>query len=345
MTGVQNNSPSNDAGYRSSARIAVIIPCRNEAASIHRVVSDFAAVLPRAEIHVCDNNSSDKTAELAASAGAIVHREPQAGKGNVVRRMFSDIEADIYVLVDGDDTYDHASAPAMIAYLESDELDMVVGTRNAASGAAYRTGHRFGNYLFTSLIARIFGNRVTDVLSGYRVFSRRFVKSFPALSTGFETETEFTVHALELRMPIGEISTPYKERPAESSSKLNAVRDGWRILWTIVLLFKEERPLWFFGLLSSVFAIASLLLASPLLLTFLETGLVPRLPTAVLSTGLMLLAFLGLTCGAILDSVSRSRREVRRLAYLGIPRNARQADVISQTTADSLMRSIANDSR
>lgn len=306
-------------------RIAVIIPCRNEAAGIAKVIMDFRAALPWAEIHVCDNASTDETADMARSVGAIVHHESEPGKGNVIRRMFSDVEADVYVLVDGDDTYDAHSAPAMVDLLENEELDMVVGTRAAQTGAAFRPGHQFGNYLFTTIIARIFGNRVSDVLSGYRVFSRRFVKSFPALSTGFETETEFTVHALELRMPIGEVSTPYKARPADSASKLNAIPDGIRILWTIIRLLKEERPLGFFGVSGALFAIAALVLAWPVFLTWLETGLVPRLPTAVLATGLMLIAFLSLTCGAILGSVAHSRRELRRLAYLAIPRNARPA--------------------
>ena len=302
------------------ARIAVVIPCRNEAASIARVVADFAAAIPGAAIHVCDNGSSDATAEAARSAGAIVHSESQPGKGNVVRRMFSDVEADIYVLVDGDDTYDARSAPDMVALLETERLDMVVGTRAAQSSAAYRRGHRFGNRVFTGIIARMFGNRVTDVLSGYRVLSRRFVKSFPALSTGFETETELTVHALELRMPIGEVTTPYKERPPESSSKLNAISDGWRILWTIVRLLKEERPLECFGAAGAVCALASMILAWPVIVTWLDTGLVPRLPTAVLATGLMLLAFLSWTCGTVLSSVCHSRREQRRLWYLSISR-------------------------
>jgi glycosyltransferase involved in cell wall biosynthesis len=319
-------SPQPERARDFPAQIAIVIPCRNEEASIAKVVTDFRAALPWAEIHVCDNASTDATIDVAAAAGAIVHRESEPGKGNVVRRMFSDIEADVYLLVDGDDTYDARSAPAMVDLLENSGLDMVVGTRVALSGAAYRPGHRLGNLLFTTIIAQIFGNRVSDVLSGYRVFSRRFVKSFPALSTGFETETEFTVHALELRMPIGEFCTPYKERPAESASKLNAVRDGFRILWTIVRLFKEERPLSFFGIAGAVFAMLSLVLAWPVVITWLETGLVPRLPTAVLATGLMLLAFLSWTCGAILGSVSLSRRELRRLSYLSIPRNARPSD-------------------
>jgi len=306
------------------SHIVVVIPCHNEEAGIAKVVAGFRAAIPWAEIHVCDNASTDRTVAEALRAGAVIHRETEPGKGNVVRRLFSDIEADIYVLVDGDDTYDADSAVSMVDLLESEELDMVVGVRLATSGAAYRTGHRLGNALFTAIIARIFGSRVTDVLSGYRVFSRRFVKSFPALSTGFEIETEFTVHALELHMPIGELATPYRERPAESASKLNAVRDGLRILWTIVRLFKEERPIGFFGLTGVCFALTSVALAWPVVTTWLETGLVPRLPTAVLATGLMLIAFLSWTCGAILGSVSLSRRELRRLAYLSIPRRARR---------------------
>jgi glycosyltransferase involved in cell wall biosynthesis len=303
----------------SAQRIAVILPCRNEAACIAKVVRDFRAVLPAATVHVCDNASTDGSPELAFGAGAIVHTEGLPGKGNVVRRMFSDIEADIYVLADGDDTYDHASAPELIDRLERDGLDMVVGARVAASGGAYRPGHRFGNYFLTKIVRLVFGDRITDMLSGYRVFSRRFVKSFPALTTGFETETELTIHALELRMPIAEVPTPYRERSAESASKLSTFRDGWRILRTILLLVKEERPLRFFGTLFAVLAGGSLVVAWPLFLTYLETGLVPRFPTAILATGLMLLAFLSLTCGAILDTVTRGRREMKRLHYLSIP--------------------------
>jgi glycosyltransferase involved in cell wall biosynthesis len=299
-------------------RIAVIIPCRNEAACIAKVVRDFRAALPAAAVHVCDNASTDGSPELAFGAGAIVHREGLRGKGNVIRRMFADVDADIYVLADGDDTYDHASAVALIDRLEREGLDMVVGARIAASNGAYRPGHRFGNYLLTKIVRLVFGDRITDMLSGYRVFSRRFVKSFPALTTGFETETELTIHALELRMPIAEVPTPYRERTAESASKLNTFRDGWRILRTILLLVKEERPLRFFGVLFVVLAGSSLIVAWPLLLTYLDTGLVPRFPTAILSTGLMLLAFLSLTCGAILDTVTRGRREMKRLHYLSI---------------------------
>jgi glycosyltransferase involved in cell wall biosynthesis len=300
--------------------VAILIPCRDEAAAIAKVIQDFKEALPDATVFVYDNQSSDNTAELAIEAGAIVRHETLPGKGNVVRRMFADIEADVYVLVDGDDTYDARGAPAMINKLEQDCLDMIVGTRIASSDSAYRAGHRFGNYLLTRLVAFLFGNRISDMLSGYRVFSRRFVKSFPALSTGFETETELTVHALELRMPIEEMAFPYNVRPDESSSKLNTYRDGWRILKTIVKLTKEEKPFLVFGCLSVVFAVCSLLLASPLLVTYLDTGLVPRLPTAILVTSLMLLAFLSLACGAILDVVTLGRREVKRLNYLSLPR-------------------------
>lgn len=311
-------------------RIAVLLPCRNEAAAIEKVVRDFSAALPGASIHVCDNRSTDDTAARAAAAGASVSYERLPGKGNAVRRMFADVEADIYVLADGDDTYDHASAPALVRKLQENGLDMVVGTRVASSDGAYRPGHRLGNYVLTKLVRLVFGDRITDMLSGYRVFSRRFVKSFPALAAGFEIETELTVHALELRMPIDEMPTPYRERPANSASKLRTYRDGWRILKTIVWLVKEERPLQFFGITFGVLALASLALAFPVLLTYLETGLVPRLPTAVLSSALMLLAFLSLACGAILDTVTRGRRELKRLHYLsvrGVNPRTRRTDV------------------
>ena len=299
-------------------RVAIIVPCRNEAAGIAKVVADFRAALPQASIHVCDNASDDGSAELAAAAGASVRVEKLLGKGNVVRRLFADVDADIYVLVDGDDTYDASSAARLVRALETEGLDMVVGTRVASSDAAYRPGHKFGNYLLTKIVRLVFADRITDMLSGYRAFSRRFVKSFPALAAGFEIETELTIHALELRMPIAEIATPYRERPPSSASKLNTLRDGWRILKTILLLVKEERPLPFFSTIFTMLAATSVLLAWPVLLTYLDTGLVPRLPTAVLSTGLMLIAFLSLTCGMILDTVTRGRREMKRLHYLSI---------------------------
>jgi glycosyltransferase involved in cell wall biosynthesis len=303
----------------AAARVAVLIPCHNEAVAIPKVVADFRAALPGATIHVYDNNSTDGTAAAARAAGAVVRREGLQGKGHVVRRMFADVEADIYILVDGDDTYDAAAAPAMVARLLADGLDMVVGTRAADIAAAYRPGHRLGNRVLTGMVAAIFGNRVSDMLSGYRVFSRRFVKSFPALATGFETETEFTVHALELRMAIGEMPTRYRDRPAGSASKLRTFRDGMRILRTIVVLVKEERPLQFFSLCGLLLLLLGIGFGIPVVLEFLATGLVPRLPTAVLATGLVLLSFLGFASGLILDSVTRARKEVKRLAYLALP--------------------------
>ncbi len=315
-------------------RIAVLVPCHNEAPTIEKVVRDFRQTLPEARIYVWDNNSTDGSAEIAQRAGAVVRRERLPGKGNVVRRMFSDIEADIYVLVDGDDTYDHSSARRLVDKLVGEGLDMVVATRVAKSGDAYRPGHRLGNYALTKIVRLVFGDRISDMLSGYRVFSRRFVKSFPALSQGFETETELTVHALELRMPIAEVATTYGERPPSSESKLNTFRDGWRILRTILTLVKEERPLKSFAALGIVLAVVSLILAWPLFIEFAETGLVPKFPTAILCTGLMILAFLSVACGAILDTVTRGRREMKRLAYLGIPGLEPHAEAAQTTVAE-----------
>ena len=314
-------APSSPATSRPGghARLAVLVPCYNEEAAISSVVADFRAALPGADLYVYDNNSQDGTTPAARAAGAIVRIERLQGKGNVIRRMFADIEADAYVLVDGDATYDAASAPAMVELLLRDRLDMVNGARVSDAEGAYRPGHRFGNAVLTGLVARIFGDRVSDMLSGYRVFSRRFVKSFPALSGGFETETEFTIHALELRMPIGEVPTPYRERPVGSVSKLRTYSDGFRILRTILLLVKEERPLPFFSAIAGLLLLGAVLLALPVLADFVRTGLVPRLPTAVLATGLVLLASLSLTCGLILDSVTRGRKELKRLSYLAIP--------------------------
>jgi glycosyltransferase involved in cell wall biosynthesis len=308
-----------DRSTPPSPTVAVLIPCYNEEAAIASVVRDFRAALPDATVYVYDNNSSDRTIAVARAAGAVVRSEPLQGKGNVMRRMFSDIEADVYVLVDGDDTYHAASAPEMVKRLWDDQLDMVNGARVTEIVAAYRPGHRLGNLVLTGMVANIFGNRIGDMLSGYRVFSRRFIKSFPALASGFETETELTVHALELRMPIAEVKTPYKDRPPGSHSKLNTIRDGVRILKTIVILVKEERPIPFFVAIFGLFALLALVLAWPLMMTYAHTGLVPRLPTAVLSMGLMLLAFLSLTCGLILDTVTLGRREAKRMRYLSIP--------------------------
>lgn len=297
----------------------MLIPAFNEAAAIGRVVADFKAALPTATIHVYDNNSTDGTAAAAAASGARTGRETQQGKGHVVRRMFADIEADLYLLVDGDGTYDAADAPAMLRLLVADQLDMVNGRRMADAGSAFRAGHRLGNRILSGLVARIFGARVSDMLSGYRAFSRRFVKSFPALATGFETETEFTVHALELAMPLAELPTRYRPRPPGGASKLRTWQDGLRILAAIVRLVKEERPLAFFSTAGLMLLLLAAVLAGPVLVTYFETGLVPRLPTFVLATALALLSFLSFACGLILDSVARARKEAKRLRYLALP--------------------------
>ncbi|HUN26082.1 MAG TPA: glycosyltransferase family 2 protein [Steroidobacteraceae bacterium] len=296
--------------------VAVLIPCHNEAAAVGAVVRDFRRFLPTATIHVYDNASTDDTARLARQAGAFVRHEPLRGKGNVVRRMLSDVDADVYVLVDGDDTYDATMAPRLVEHLIEQGLDMVNCARVPVGQTAFRPGHALGNRLLSGIITFLFGNRVSDVLSGYRVMSRRFVKSFPALSSGFEIETELTVHGLELRVPIAELAAPYRERPAGSASKLNTVRDGVRILRLIFHLMKEERPLQFFGCAFVLLATASAGLGTPVVHTYLQTGLVPRLPTAVLATGLIILAFLALVCGLVLDTVTRGRREMKRLYYL-----------------------------
>jgi glycosyltransferase involved in cell wall biosynthesis len=298
------------------SRIAVLVPCYNEEAAIGQVVAGFRAALPDAAIYVYDNNSTDRTMEAAAKAGAVVRRETHQGKGRVVRRMFTDVDADIYVLVDGDATYDAPSAPKMIAMLVAERLDMVCAVRVDREEAAYRLGHRAGNRLLTGFVAHVFGRSFTDMLSGYRVFTRRFVKSFPVLSGGFEIETELTVHALELELPVGEMKTPYYSRPQGSASKLNTWRDGARILKTVLRLYRAERPLPLFTGLGAALAIAAVGLAIPIFVTYLQDGTVPRLPTAVLSTGLMVLAFLAIACGVILDTVTRGRRELKLLAYL-----------------------------
>jgi len=298
------------------ARIAVLVPCYNEAAAIAGVVHDFRRVLPDADIRVFDNASSDDTAAVALAAGAVVHGVGLRGKGNVVRRMFADVDADIYVLVDGDGTYDAASAPRLIELLRSERCDMVVAARQHTSADAYRRGHVLGNRMLTGFLSWIFGRACVDTLSGYRIFSRRFVKSFPVLSAGFEIETEITVHALELRLPMAETETPYRERPAGSTSKLHTYRDGFRILLTMVRLFSAERPLLFYSLVAALLALTSIVLMIPVAITFFETGLVPRFPTAILSTGLMLLAALAFFAGGILDTVTRGRRELKMMHYL-----------------------------
>ncbi len=296
--------------------IAVLLPCYNDASAIAQTIAGFRAALPNAAIYVYDNNSSDDTVAVARAAGAIVRHERLQGKGAVVRRMFADVDADIYVMADGDATFDAASAPALVARLLDEQLDMIVGSRISEAELAYRRGHRFGNALLTGMLARLFGRSFTDILSGYRVFSRRFVKSFPSLSAGFEIETEISVHALELKMPCAEIETPYFARPEGSESKLSTYGDGWRILRTIVTLYRIERPLLFFGTIGALVALAALVLAVPLGLTYLDSGLVPRFPTAILVTGLIILAALNGFAGLILDTVVRGRREMRRLAYL-----------------------------
>jgi glycosyltransferase involved in cell wall biosynthesis len=303
----------------SRTRIAILLPCYNEEIAIGQTVADFLAVLPEATIYVYDNNSSDNTVEIARAAGAVVRTERMQGKGNVVRRMFADIDADVYVMADGDATYEAAAAPALVARLIDEQLDMVVGARKSEIEQAYRRGHRFGNAMLTGMLTQVFGRSFTDILSGYRVFSRRFVKSFPVLSAGFEIETEISVHALELKMPTAEVVTAYAARPEGSVSKLSTYSDGWRILRTIAMLARFERPLAFFGFVGAVFAFMAIFLSVPLVLTYLDTGLVPRFPTAILATGLVILAFLNFFTGLILDTVVRGRREVRRLAYLQYP--------------------------
>lgn len=300
-------------------RVAVLIPCFNEAAAIARVIADFRSALPDAAIYVYDNNSSDGTIATARAAGAQVRSERHQGKGHVVRRMFADVDADVYLLVDGDATYDAASAPRMIETLLSDHLDMVVGRRVDQVQAAYRAGHRTGNRMLTGFLATVFGRGFEDILSGYRVFSRRFVKSLPVLSDGFEIETELSVHALELAMPVAEVDTPYFARPEGSFSKLNTWRDGFRILGTILKLYRSEKPMRFFGSLSVTLAAMSVILSIPIIVTYAEEGIVPRLPTAVLSVGIMLVAVIAMFAGLILDTVTRGRREARLLAYLAQP--------------------------
>ena len=302
--------------------VALVVPCFNEEVAIGTVIRDFREAMPSLDIFVFDNASTDKTAEVARAAGAKVIHVPLKGKGNVVRRMFADVEADIYVMVDGDATYHAPSLPAMVSKLIAERLDMVVGCRETpkeVAAAAYRQGHQFGNKMLTKSISWIFGGQFTDMLSGYRVFSRRYVKSFPALSRGFEIETELTVHALELRMPYGEVLTPYGARPEGSASKLSTYKDGWKILKTIARLYISERPLSFFSLCGLLLTILSIGLAWPILIEYLQTGLVPRFPTAILSASIMISALLSFACGLVLDNVTRGRHEMKRLAYLGIP--------------------------
>jgi glycosyltransferase involved in cell wall biosynthesis len=300
-------------------KVAVLVPCYNEEAAIARVVNDFRTALPQATVYVYDNNSRDRTVARAIEAGAVVRNELRQGKGNVVRRMFADIEADIYVLVDGDDTYDAGASPRMIERMISDGADLLTARRVHTQASAYRPGHVLGNRMLTGLTALLFNVHLSDMLSGYRVFSRRFVKSFPFTAEGFAIETELTVHAVRLMMPMSELDTRYKERPAGSVSKLNTWRDGLRTLGTIGYLVREERPLVFFSTIAFVLAGVAIIIGAPVVSDYFRTGLVPRLPTAVLATGLMVIAFLSLTCGMILDTVTRGRWEAKRMAYLAIP--------------------------
>ena len=309
-------SVESQTGLLDRHRIAVLLPCHNEEAAVAKVVDAFRAALPAATIYVYDNNSTDRTLDIAQAAGAVVRTERHQGKGYVVRRMFADIDADIYVLADGDATYDAPSAPAMIARLMEEKLDMVVGARVHREEAAYRRGHQTGNRLLTRFVTNIFGHSFSDMLSGYRVFSRRFVKSFPVLSGGFEIETELTIHALELELPVAEVDTPYYARPKGSASKLNTWRDGFRILWSIFQIYRSERPLPFFSAIAIALAAIAIALAIPIVITYIQEGIVPRFPTAILATGLMLAAFLAFASGLVLDTVTRGRREVKLLAYL-----------------------------
>jgi glycosyltransferase involved in cell wall biosynthesis len=297
-------------------RIAVLLPCYNEEAAIAEVVGAFRAALPGATVYVYDNNSTDRTLDIAQAAGAVVRTERHQGKGYVVRRMFADVDADIYVLADGDATYDAPSAPVMIARLIEEKLDMVVGARVHREEAAYRLGHQTGNRLLTAFVTNIFGQSFSDMLSGYRVFSRRFVKSFPVLTGGFEIETELTIHALELELPVAEVNTPYYARPRGSASKLNTWRDGLRILWSILQIYRSERPFALFSAIAIALGFVAIGLAIPIVITFIQEGTVPRFPTAILATGLMLAALLSFASGIVLDTVTRGRREAKLLAYL-----------------------------
>lgn len=320
---VARQSSSHKEDWLTYPKVAVLVPCYNEEVAIGKVISDFRLSLPDADIYVYDNNSKDRTVEVAKAAGAIVRGVTRQGKGNVVRQMFADIDADAYVLVDGDDTYDAFCAPEMVQMLVTDKLDMVVGVRVTDEQEAYRSGHRLGNAMLTGFVTLLFGRSFSDMLSGYRVFSRRYVKSFPAMSEGFDTETEITVHALGLRMPTAEVRTAYRSRPEGSESKLQTYRDGFRILRAIISLFRSERPLSFFSIVAGVFALLGIILIIPVLITYLDTGLVPRLPTAILSMGLMVVAFLSLTSGVVLETVTKGRQEIKRLFYLSVPHGAR----------------------
>ena len=316
---LSTNPDSAVLAHTKAREIAVLVPCYNEEITIGKVIADFRFALPEASIYVYDNNSTDDTVKVARSAGAIVRKEQRQGKGNVVRRMFADIEADIYVLVDGDDTYDAAVSRTLVDSLIEERLDFINGLRKSTAKEAYRPGHRFGNWLLTGLVRGIFGRQFNDMLSGYKILSRRFVKSFPAMSSGFETETELAVHALELRMPCAEIATDYKERPPGSVSKLRTYSDGAQIMMLIARLLKDERPVRFFGLSGLALILLGVALSIPLLVTYLETGLVPRIPTAILSVALVLVGVLSIFAGLVLDMTTKTRREMKRLIYLSLP--------------------------
>ncbi|MGB3627358.1 MAG: glycosyltransferase [Henriciella sp.] len=308
----QQNAPA-------EVRIAVVLPCYNEAATIAAVIDSFRQSLPAADIYVFDNNSTDATADIARRAGAIVRTETRQGKGYVVRRIFADVEADIYVMADGDGTYDASLAPTLIELMKRNHVDMVVGTRADVTRDAGRGGHAFGNKIFNKLFNLMFGRQFTDIFSGYRVFSRRFVKSFPAVSGGFEIETEMSVHSCQIGVPTLERPTPYGVRPDDSASKLKTFRDGFRILGMFVTLAKETRPAAFFGAIGLLMTLAALVLSAPLAITYLQTGLVPRFPTAILAMGLVLIGTVAAVCGLILDSLARARVEAKRSVFLSYP--------------------------
>jgi len=323
---MHNNNKSDEgqtsivnSSWRSALEVAVIIPCYNEEGAIARVVIDFQMYLPGASIYVYDNNSTDNTIDEARDAGALIRKEYRQGKGFVVRRMFADVDADVYVMVDGDDTYDISAAPKLVNVLIEEDMDMVIGLRSPEDDSAYRKGHKLGNKVLTGLVQIIFGKGFDDILSGYRVFSRRFIKSFPQFASGFEIETELTIHALQLQMPTAEVATRFKNRPEGTESKLKTLSDGFRILLTIYRLLKQGRPMLTFAVFGTVLTVGSIVLAYPILLEFIETGLVPRFPTAILSTGMMILGFLSYTCGTILDIVTKGRQEAKRMSYLSIP--------------------------
>lgn len=324
-----------DLTLPAGLRLAVLIPCYNEEAAIASVVNDFRTALPQADIYVYDNNSKDRTCAIATEAGAIVRTETQQGKGSVMRRMMSEIEADVFITVDGDDTYDAASAPALVHALVDNRLAMVVGRRVHTEKEAYRRGHVLGNLMFTRSVEWLFGRTFTDILSGYRVFSRAFVQSFPTASRGFEIETELTVHALTLSLPVQEFDTPYKSRPEGSVSKLHTYRDGWKISLMILRLFRTERPQLFYTLIGLALLLFSVVLIVPVVLAFIETGLVLRIPTAILSTGIAISALLSFACGLILDTVTQGRREAKMLAYLSVRRQPAPAGQANRPAASA----------